>query len=158
LDTDALIAVLRALGDEGVEYVLVGGAAVNMHGLVRATEDADLFVRPTAENVEALKRALRSVWDDESISEITAEDLLGDYPAVRYYPPSGDLYLDVMTRLGEAFRYEDLELELIDVAGLQVRVATPATLFAMKRGTVRAVDRLDAERLASEFDLDAGED
>ena len=83
---------------------------------------------------------------------------MGDYPAVRYYPPSGDLYLDLMTRLGEAFHYDDLDFELVEIAGLEVRLATPATLFAMKRGTVRAVDRLDAERLALEFDLEIPED
>lgn len=115
-------------------------------------------MRPRTSNVDALKRALERVWDDASISEITAEDLLGDYPAVRYYPPSGDLYLDVITRLGEAFSYEDLEVELIEVAGVQVRVASPSTLYEMKKGTVRAVDRLDAQRLASEYDLHDGED
>jgi predicted nucleotidyltransferase len=154
MDTDTLQAVLRALHEEGVEYVLVGGAAMNLHGIVRATEDADLFVRPTVDNVEALKRALRRVFEDAAIEEISAEDLLGEYPAVRYYPPRGELFLDVLTRLGEAFRYEDLDAQEVVVDGIPVRLATPATLFAMKRDTVRAVDRLDAERLAELFDLD----
>jgi hypothetical protein len=153
MDTDTLQAVLGALHEEKVDYVLVGGAAMNLHGVVRATEDADLFVRPTVDNVEALKRALRSVFHDDAIEEISAEDLLGEYPAVRYYPPRGELFLDVMTRLGEAFRYEDLEVQEIVVGGIPVRLATPATLFAMKKDTVRAVDRLDAERLAELFDL-----
>jgi len=34
------------------------------------------------------------------IEEISTTDLLGSYPVVRYYPPSGDLYFDVLTRLG----------------------------------------------------------
>lgn len=153
MDTDTLQAVLRALHVEAVDYVLVGGAAMNLHGVVRATEDADLFVRPTRDNVAALKRALRRVFQDEAIEEISADDLLGDYPAVRYYPPRGELFLDVLTRLGEAFRFEDLVAEEIVVDGVPIRLATPATLFAMKRDTVRAVDRLDAERLAELFDL-----
>ena len=33
--------------------------------------------------------------------EISSADLLGEYPAVRYYPPTGDLYFDILTRLGE---------------------------------------------------------
>lgn len=153
MDTDALLALLRAFAAEKVEYILIGGAALNIHGLIRATEDVDVFVEPSAKNIAALRRALAGLWDDASIAEITADDLLGEYPAVRYYPPSGDLYIDIMTRLGEAFRYDDLSFELVEVAGVQVRVATPATLFAMKKGTLRAVDRLDAQRLRSEFDL-----
>lgn len=102
--------------------------------------------------------ALARVWDDRSIDDISADDLLGDYPAVRYYPPSGDLYLDVLTRLGEAFAYEDLASQRIEIGGLEASVATPATPFALKRGTVRAADRLDAERLAAELDLELRED
>lgn len=39
-----------------MEYVLVGGVAVGLHGFERATNDIDLFVRPTAENVANLRR------------------------------------------------------------------------------------------------------
>ena len=41
-----------------------------------------------------------------AIDEISTEDLLGDYPAVRYYPSEGELFLDIMTRLGEFATYE----------------------------------------------------
>lgn len=58
---------------------------------VRATEDLDLFIRATAANVERLKRGFRLVHDnDPNIDDISADDLLGEYPAVRYCPPSGD--------------------------------------------------------------------
>ena len=34
------------------------GMALNIHGLVRATEDVDLFVRPDRENIERLRTAV----------------------------------------------------------------------------------------------------
>ena len=40
--------------------MLIGAAAMGFHGVVRATEDLDLFIRATAENVERLKRAFRA--------------------------------------------------------------------------------------------------
>lgn len=41
------------------------------------------------------------------IDETSTEDLPGGYyPAVRYYPPEGELFLDIMTRLGEFATYE----------------------------------------------------
>src|SRR5215203_2228501 len=101
VDRDEIMHVLRAFQAAGLEYVLIGAAAMGFHGVVRATEDLDLFIRATPENVERLRDALRAVYaGDPHISEITSADLLGDYPAVRYYPPSGDIYFDVLTRLG----------------------------------------------------------
>ena len=38
--------------------------------------------------------------------------------------------------------------------GIRVRVATPAMLYRMKKDTVRPQDRLDAETLRREFELD----
>lgn len=37
--------------------------------------------------------------------------------------------------------------------GVRVRVATPAALHRLKRGTVRAIDRQDAVALRERFDL-----
>ena len=85
--------MLRAFEASGLEYVLIGAAAMGFHGLVRATEDLDLFIRATPENVERLRAALREAYaGDPNIDEISAADLLGEYPAVRYHPPTGDLY------------------------------------------------------------------
>ena len=44
-----------------VLFVLIGAAAMGFHGIVRATEDLDLVIRATADNVERLKRAFRQV-------------------------------------------------------------------------------------------------
>jgi hypothetical protein len=110
--------------------------------------------RPDPDNVERLRTALRALWSDPSIDEITAEDLCGDYPAVRYGPPEGTLYLDILTRLGEATAFSDLEAEEREVEGVRVRVATPRTPYRMKRGTVRPIDHADAAALRAAFDLE----
>ncbi len=148
-----MLRVLRAFAEEGLEYVLIGAAAMGFHGLVRATEDLDLFIRATPENVARLKQAFRAAYDDPNVDEISASELLGEYPAVRYYPPSGDLYFDVMTRLGEAAAFDTVAAETKTVEGIPVRVATPAALYRLKRDTVRPLDRQDAEALRRRFDL-----
>ena len=53
--------------------------------------------------------------------------------------------------LGEAVGFDDLVAEDLMVEGVRVKVATPATLFRMKRDTIRAIDRADAEALARKF-------
>jgi hypothetical protein len=153
MDFDTLVAILSAFEREGADYILVGGVALNLHGIVRVTEDVDFFIRPTADNVERIKRALRSVWDDPEIDSITPEDVCGQYPTIRYGPPDDELVIDLLSRLGEAFRYEDLESQVIDVAGVQVRIATPRTLYRMKKDTLRPIDHADAATLKDKFHL-----
>ncbi len=153
-DYDAVLRdLLAALSKRRVDYALVGGAAVILHGLARFTEDIDLFLPTDASNLDRLKDALRDIFTDPAIDEISATDL-GEYAVVRYGPPDADLVIDLMTRVGEAFRYEDIEAQDIEVEGIAVRIATPQTLYRMKRGTLRPKDRIDAEALRRQFHLD----
>ena len=154
MDRDEILRVLRAFERSGLEYVLIGATAMGFHGVVRATEALDLFIRATAANVERLRAAFRDAYDgDPNVEEISAADLLGEYPAVRYYPPTGDLYFDILTRLGEAASFDNVEAEIKTVEGIQVRVATPGALYRLKKGTVRPKDREDAAVLRQRFNL-----
>ena len=146
--------VLESFEREGVQYVIFGGVALNLQGLARATEDLDVFVAPNEENIDRLRSALQNVFNDPHLDEITAEDLLGEYPAVQYIPPEGTFHVDILTRLGEAFVFEDLESERLNFDGLEVTVVTPMMLYRMKRSTVRPHDWGDAERLRVRFNLE----
>ena len=152
-----VLEVLRALQTESVDYVVFGAVALNIHGIGRATEDLDFFVRPDEQNIDRLRRALKRVYDDPCIDEISTKDLCGDYPAVRYVPPQGDFYLDILTRLGEFVEFQDLESEVVEIEGISVRVVTARELYRLKRDTVRGQDRVDAERLRDRFGFDIEE-
>ena len=154
MDFDTLKDVLAALEHHGVRYVIFGAAALNVHGLARFTEDLDIFVAPDRENVEHLKDALRSVFDDPHIEEISSDELQGAYPALQYVPPHGEFHIDILVRLGDAFRFEDLEAARLPFESITVSVATPRTLYRMKRDTVRPKDRADAAWLRERFGLD----
>ncbi len=148
-------AVLGALVHERVEFVVIGSMAMAAQGLPRATQDLDLFVSPEIENLEALKRALFTLFDDPSVDEIDPHELAGDFPAVEYVPPHGRFSMDILTRLGEAFSWRDLvaDCDQIELGDLTVRVASPSMLYRMKKDTVRPQDRADAARIREAFDL-----
>ena len=150
---DRLVEVLRALDAEAVRYVLFGGQAINLHGLPRFTEDIDVFVDPTVENVDRLRQALKRIWDDPEIDQIRAEDLAGEYAVVRYGTPDG-FAIDVVGRIGEMFAFADLESAHVVVGGAIANVATPRMLYRMKRDTVRPVDKADAADLRDKFALE----
>ncbi len=152
---DQARALFAAFEREQVRCVLIGSMAMAAHGLVRATRDIDFFVAANPDNVERLKRALRSVFEDDSIDEIDSGDLAGAYPVIQYGPPHGEFTIDFVARLGDAFTYEDVDAEDVFLDGVRVRVATPRTLYEMKRDTVRPQDRIDAERLRRRFGLEA---
>ena len=56
-DFDALIG---ALGEAGVEFIIVGGLAATIHGSSRLTQDIDAVYARSDENIERLVTALRA--------------------------------------------------------------------------------------------------
>ena len=154
IDLDRLLALVRALNREGVEYAVVGAVALGLHGLARATEDVDLFVRPTPDNVVRLRRALSAVWPDPDIDSIVASDLAGEYPTIRYGPPDGSLTLDLLARLGERLAYDDIEAAAVELEAEPVRTASPRMLYVLKRDAARPLDHADAAALRRTFGLE----
>ena len=53
--------LLRRLYDARVEHVLIGGLAVNAHGVIRSTQDVDICPSPDPENLERLASLLREL-------------------------------------------------------------------------------------------------
>jgi predicted nucleotidyltransferase len=153
MDFEKFLLLLRELEQHQVEYVLIGGVALNLHGIVRATEDIDLFVRPDEENIDRVRQALRAIWADPDVEQITAADLAGEYPTVRYGPPDEEFVIDFLSRLGSAFQFDDIQAETIDLEGTRVKLATPLMLYRMKRNTMRPIDQADAMALREKFNL-----
>jgi hypothetical protein len=50
---------LRLLNSTGVEYLLIGGYAVSLHGYVRTTNDLDIWIKISPENAAKVEEALR---------------------------------------------------------------------------------------------------
>ena len=109
------IRVLDSFDKNKVEYVLIGGVAMVLQGMERLTRDIDIFVKMDSNNIELLRKSLNSVFKDNSIEEITLEEL-SDYAVIRYGTPNG-FNIDILTRIGEMFSFEDLEYEIIKYNG-----------------------------------------
>lgn len=137
--------VLEALEKQDVKYILIGGVAVILHGIDRLTRDIDVFVKMDEDNIERLRKALHSIFDDPSIDDITLEELL-EYAVIRYGTPD-EFYIDIMARLGETAVYEDLEYETLHHQDVEIRIATPETLYNLKKDTLRYKDKYDAAYL-----------
>jgi hypothetical protein len=80
-----------------VEFVVVGGVAVNAHGYVRATNDIDLFIRATEENAHAIYRVL--VATGVSLPGVDPLDILDDERHLRF--GQDGRRVDILTSIGE---------------------------------------------------------
>lgn len=54
----------KLINKNGVEYLIIGGVAVNIHGFTRATGDLDIWYNPTKENFKKLLKAIRDFGFD----------------------------------------------------------------------------------------------
>jgi hypothetical protein len=75
-------ALLRALRDGGVRFVLIGGAAIETHGIEYATKDIDVTPEREHENLKRLAQVLNGLGCQLEIDPDdpdTAIDLPGDY-------------------------------------------------------------------------------
>ncbi len=138
---EKFLTFIDALENENVEYILIGGLAVILYGMPRLTQDIDLFVKPDEHNISKLRTALLSLYQDKSINEITLSELT-QYSVIRYGTPEG-FNIDIITQLGKTFSYEKLEYQVLTFEGHRLRIATPETLFELKKNTPRPVDRSD---------------
>lgn len=149
--------LLRRLVEGGVEFVLVGGLAVNAWGNVRGTKDIDLVPEPSPENLARLAQVLVEAGGRVE----TPDGRLGP-SAIGTFLAAGDRTLvatdlgevDVLQGLPQVPRYQILAIDAVevDLGDMSVRVCSLSALVAMKRAAGRDQDRIDLEALAAAND------
>ena len=53
--------LLRALHDAGVRHIIIGGFAVNAHGVIRPSRDLDIVPDPDPDNLRRLAHLLADI-------------------------------------------------------------------------------------------------
>ena len=137
-----LSTVCKLLNAEDVQYVIVGGFAAALHGLVRATQDVDVLIEPTVENAARALRALSQLPFGVA-HELVAEDV-----ATRSVTMVGDTpNVDLLT-IAWSVRYADAKSTMLiaQVDGVAVPYPDLDTLIRSKR-TNRHRDLGDIEEL-----------
>jgi hypothetical protein len=155
-----LHALLAVLSEAGVEYVVIGGVAVAVHGHIRATEDLDIVPNPDSENLDRLCRVLEN---EEAMLLLKPSRRFGAREGwalrrgsnISLTTRHGDV--DVVGRLAGVPDYSTLleDAERYDVGGITLVVASRARIMQMKQVRDSAQDRADIEALRM---LDAEDD
>jgi hypothetical protein len=146
--------ILRALARHGVEYVLIGGLAVQTHGHVRTTNDADLIPAPEPANLERLAAALRSL--DARVLNPGQEDAEIDAKmlpkATIWQFASRDGGIDVLHEVPGGRPYRELRERALEVilGDIEIPVVDLDDLIQMKLARGRPVDLADVAALTDE--------
>jgi predicted nucleotidyltransferase len=137
-----LIRVCQLLNESGARYLVIGGQACILHGLVRTTEDVDILIEATEENCTAVIAGL-SRMEDGAASELTARDLLENF-VVKI---ADEVEVDVSTHAWKVTYPEALPGALnVEINGVSIPFIGLDGLIASKE-TSREQGALDRQRL-----------
>jgi hypothetical protein len=147
-------AILAALRDAGVEFVLIGGLASQVHGSTSLTLDVDICFALDRANLERLASvlvdltAIRRDLPPGVVAPVDVRALrAGDVFTLR--TRFGDL--DLLARPDPGLDFDVLSRHAIvaDILGVRVQVASLDDLIAMKRAAGRPKDRVELEILGA---------
>ena len=142
--TDDFKEFLRLLNANRVDYLLVGGYAVGLHGYPRATVDLDVWVGPTPENAERVVQALRSFGFD--MPALNAQLFLDPRSIVRFGTPP--FRIEIMTAIdGVEFQACRGRAPVFNLDDVQVPVISLDDLKTNKRAAGRNKELADLDNL-----------
>jgi len=157
-------AIVRALADAEVRYLIAGGLAVNAHGFLRFTKDIDVILHMETENVLAAFAALADLGYRPNVP-VTAADFADAETRGRWIRDKGMQVLqlwsdahpqtpiDLFVSEPVAFESEYENALIKSLYGeVPVRFVSLPTLIAMKEAAGRTQDLVDIENLRSRLE------
>ena len=143
---------IQSLNDNQVEYMLVGGYAVILHGYRRVTGDMDIWVNRTKENYSRLVKAFSQFG--LSVFDMSEEKFLDVESANVFSFGRPPVSIDILTRLkGVEFDNAFSRAMQFDENGLIVRFIHLNNLIEAKKASGRYKDLDDIEKLSPGRDL-----
>lgn len=124
----------------GVDFAVVGGVAVIASGYVRLTEDLDIIVDESPDNIRRLLKCLEG-WGEGWARELKVEEFIPQEGSIRVME---DFNLDVFTRMrGKSLADFRPRLRHLETSGVRIPYLAPEDLIDLKQGSWRDKDKLD---------------
>ncbi len=137
---------IKALHQHDVDYILVGGYAVILHGYERVTADMDIWVRCNEDNYKKIQKAFFVFG--MPVFDMTLNNFLDSEKWDVFRFGRKPVAIDIMTKVkGLTFEEAFQSTTLVDVDDIQVRLIQYEHLLAAKKQAGRAKDINDLENL-----------
>ncbi len=144
--------LLKKLIETGVDFILVGGYAVNYHGYNRVTGDMDIWIRPDNENKTVLLSALKELdFDENGLLVLNG----WNFSTPRHFHIGNQPDLtDFMTFIsGVTYREAKQSVLLAKIDGITLPIIHLNHLIQNKIASGRSKDMVDVEYLNKVFNL-----
>ena len=144
---EQIIDVWKYLSENNVNYLTIGGFAVNIYGYGRNTGDIDIFIEDTIVNRENLRNAIKQMGLGDFESIITMQFI----PGWTDFTLNFKFRLDIMTSVkgleNKSFATLLEKANIIDIDGIPVFFIDYENLIIAKKAANRLKDQLDIEEL-----------
>lgn len=144
---EQILDVWKYLSENNVNYLTIGGFAVNIYGYGRNTGDIDIFIEDTIVNRENLRNAIKQMGlgDFENINTMQF------IPGWTDFTLNFNLRLDIMTSVkgleNQSFTAILEKANVVDINGIPVFFIDYKNLIIAKKAANRPKDLLDIEEL-----------
>ena len=130
--------LLLKLTSNGIKYIVIGGVACALNGFIRTTEDVDILIETSEENIKKLLDVLLN-WGEGYARELNIDDFSIAPGAVRIIE---DFPLDIFTVLNEK-TYKDL-LPKTEKTKQGITYLNREALIEIKENSYREKDKIDS--------------
>ncbi|KAA2242599.1 hypothetical protein F0L74_08670 [Chitinophaga agrisoli] len=139
---------IQAMNNQNVDYILVGGYAVILHGYRRVTGDMDIWVKRTSENYAKLTRAFAQFG--LPLFDMTEQNFLNAAATDVFSYGRPPVSIDIITEL-KGVKFDDAfsKAQIFNEDGLMIRFLHLNNLIEAKKAAGRHKDLDDIEKLTS---------
>ena len=137
--------LLALLIKNNIKFIVVGGLAVAMNGVVRTTDDVDILIDDSSENILLLLNTLKFFGEGHA-RELSPEDFIDEEGAIRIIE---NFPLDIFVRM-QNLKYDDMKAMTLHYTmpyGLTVPYLHAKGLIALKEKSFREKDQFDVVAL-----------
>ncbi len=140
---------IQAMNNHNVEYILVGGYAVILHGYRRVTGDMDIWVKRTKDNYVKLARAFAEFH--LPLFDMTEQNFLNAETTDVFSYGRPPVSIDIITEL-KGVQFDDAfsHAQIFNENELMIRFLHLDNLIQAKKAAGRHKDLDDIEKLTSE--------
>lgn len=138
---------LETLNSKKVEYLVVGGFAVNYHGYIRATGDLDLWWNPTGTNFKKVLEAIQDFgFDCSDIEHLKKYDQV---KSLIRLPLNEHFDIELLSLIDGKFTFEEAFLSANEtvIKDIPIKIIDYVHLIKNKLGSHRAKDLHDIAEL-----------
>ncbi len=144
---DEILKLWRALIENKVKFIMIGGVATNLHGFHRTTEDIDVWIKDDLEN----RRKLRKAFVEYGLGDFELLETIEFIPGWTDFHLNNHLRMDIMTSVkgleGYGFDKSLSYASIATIYDLEIPFLHINQLIEAKKASNRPKDKIDVIEL-----------